>query len=59
MAKGKNQFATWFCPDCKKPNKITSYNKKTEGIVKELSIFCPTERKHLMHKRKDTRSGKK
>ncbi|MDP2643034.1 MAG: 50S ribosomal protein L33 [Candidatus Peregrinibacteria bacterium] len=59
MAKGKSQYCTWFCPECKKGNDISAYDKRrNDEIVKEISKFCPKCRKHTDHKRKDTKKGK-
>ncbi|PIZ76019.1 50S ribosomal protein L33 [Candidatus Peregrinibacteria bacterium CG_4_10_14_0_2_um_filter_38_24] len=59
MAKGKSQYCTWFCPECKKANDISAYDKRrNDEIVKEISKFCPKCRKHTDHKRKDTKKGK-
>ena len=57
MARGKSQYATWFCSDCGRANYISAYNKKSPNIVKELNKFCRKERKRVMHKRKDTKKG--
>ena len=59
MAKGKSQYATWRCTECNRANYVTYYNKRNnDTIAKELKKFCPTERKHIVHKRKDTKKGK-
>ena len=58
MAKGKSQYATWFCGGCNRANYVTYYNKReNERIVKELKKFCPQCRSHQEHKRKDTKKG--
>lgn len=58
MAKGKSQYCTWYCTECNRANYITYYDKRrNEEIVKEIKKYCPTERKHLVHKRKDTKKG--
>ncbi len=58
MAKGKSQYCTWYCGECKTANDVTAYDKRRdEEIVKELSKFCPMCRKHTDHKRKDTKKG--
>lgn len=60
MAHGNSQFATWRCPDCNKPKKVTAYKKnRNDEIVKELSMFCNGKkcRAHTLHKRKDTKKG--
>ncbi|MCC7197673.1 50S ribosomal protein L33 [Candidatus Peregrinibacteria bacterium] len=58
MARGKSQFCTWFCTECNAANYITAYNKKSnERILKERSKFCGECRKHVPHRRKDTKKG--
>lgn len=58
MAKGKSQYCTWFCPECKRANYVTYYNKRRDDeITKEVKKFCPSCHKHLLHKRKDTKKG--
>jgi ribosomal protein L33 len=58
MAKGKSQFATWYCTSCGSANYISAYNKKNnDKIKKELRKFCKPERKTIVHKRKDTKKG--
>ena len=58
MAKGKSQYCTWYCGECHAANYVTYYDKRRDGeIVKELSKFCPQCRKHIDHKRKDTKKG--
>jgi len=58
MAKGKSQYCTWYCTECNAANKVTYYDKRrNDEIVKELSMFCPKCRKHVDHKRKDTKKG--
>ena len=38
MAKGKSQYATWFCKDCNRGNYLSYYDKRrNDEIVKELS----------------------
>ncbi|MFA6528097.1 MAG: 50S ribosomal protein L33 [Candidatus Gracilibacteria bacterium] len=56
MARGKSTYCTWYCPDCKTGNYISTYNKReNETTLKVKSKFCKKERKHTMHKRKDTK----
>ncbi|MFA7685625.1 MAG: 50S ribosomal protein L33 [Candidatus Gracilibacteria bacterium] len=58
MAKGKSQYCTWYCKECNRANYVTYYDKRrNEEIVKELNKFCPGCRKHVEHKRKDTKKG--
>jgi len=58
MAKGKSQYCTWRCPDCKKPHGVTAYDKRRDGeIAKELSMYCNQCQAHTMHARKDTKKG--
>jgi len=58
MAKGKSQYCTWFCGECNRANYVTYYDKRrNDEIVKELAKFCPQCRKHVDHKRKDTKKG--
>jgi large subunit ribosomal protein L33 len=58
MAKGKSQYCTWFCGECNRANYVTAYDKRrNDEIKKELKKFCPTCRKHVVHKRKDTKKG--
>ncbi len=60
MAKGKSQFATWYCSQCNRGNYITAYNKKNnENIVKVLRKHCGQCRDTLDHKRKDTKKAAK
>ena len=60
MAKGKSQYCTWYCTECNKANYVTYYNKReNDRIVKELKKFCEKCRKHVMHKRKDTKKAAK
>ncbi len=60
MAKGKSQYCTWYCKDCNRANYITYYDKRrNDEIVKELKKFCPQCRKHVEHKRKDTKKAAK
>jgi len=58
MARGKSQFCTWSCTECKTGNYISAYNKKSnEKIKKELKKFCKHCRKTVLHKRKDTKKA--
>lgn len=58
MAKGKSQYCTWYCGECNRANYLSYYDKRrNEEIVKVLSKFCPQCRKHVDHKRKDTKKG--
>jgi len=58
MAKGKSQYATWFCGDCNRGNYLSYYPRnRNDEIVKSLKKFCPQCRKHVVHKRKDTKKG--
>ncbi|PKL36427.1 50S ribosomal protein L33 [Candidatus Peregrinibacteria bacterium HGW-Peregrinibacteria-1] len=58
MAKGKSQYCTWYCEECNRANYISYYLKRrSDEIVKELNKFCPGCRKHVLHKRKDTKKG--
>lgn len=61
MAKGKSQYATWRCSECKKPAKKNSYyNKRGEGeSIKVLIKYCNGKkcRKHVEFRAKDTRKG--
>jgi ribosomal protein L33 len=60
MAKGKSQFATWYCATCNRGNYITAYNKRNnENIVKVLSKHCGQCHIHTDHKRKDTKKAAK
>lgn len=60
MAKGKGQFATWYCSECNRGNYTMSYAKKNnENVVKVLSKFCGQCRKHNDHKRKDIKKAAK
>lgn len=58
MAKGKSQYCTWFCGECKKANFISYYDKRrNDEIIKEMNKFCPQCRSYQVHKRKDTKKG--
>ncbi len=58
MAKGKSQYCTWFCSECGRARAISAYDKRrNDEIVKVLSMFCRSCRKHVDHKRKDTKKG--
>jgi len=58
MAKGKSQYCGWYCSETGRQNYVTAYNKsRNDEIVKELSKFSPTLRKHTIHKRKDLRKS--
>lgn len=61
MAKGKSQYATWYCTECGTAHDVSYYDKRRDGeIVKQLKKFCPNKkkcRKHTVHKRKDTKKG--
>ena len=59
MAKGNSQYATWRCPDCRKPARLNSYyNRKGEGEkLTAISKFCKQCREHKVFKAKDTKKG--
>ncbi len=58
MARGKSQFCTWSCTECKAGNYTTAYNKKSnEKVKKELRKFCKHCRKTIVHRRKDTKKA--
>ncbi|OGJ42850.1 50S ribosomal protein L33 [Candidatus Peregrinibacteria bacterium RIFCSPLOWO2_02_FULL_39_10] len=58
MAKGKSQYCTWYCGECHRANDVTYYDKRRDDqLKKEFKKFCPKCRKHVVHKRKDTRKG--
>ncbi|MBU1018650.1 MAG: 50S ribosomal protein L33 [Patescibacteria group bacterium] len=57
MARGKSTFCTWYCGDCNKAGYTTTYNKRSqEEAMKTKNKYCSTCRKHIEHKRKDTKS---
>lgn len=41
---------TLACTDCKRRNYVNSRNKKTKTERLELKKYCPTERKHTVHR---------
>lgn len=38
------------CTECKRRNYTNSRNKKTKTERLELKKYCPTERKHTLHR---------
>lgn len=49
--KGKNdRMVVLACEECKNRNYTTTKNKKTVKDRLELSKYCPTCRKHTVHK---------
>ncbi len=60
MAKGKSQYAAWYCSSCGRANYVTAYNKKNnDKVKKELSKFCKQDKKTVTHKRKDLKKAAK
>ena len=49
--KGKNdKMVVLACEDCKERNYTTTKNKKTNKERMELKKYCPTCKKHTVHK---------
>ncbi len=49
--KGKNdKMVVLACEDCKERNYTTTKNKKTNKERMELNKYCPTCKKHTVHK---------
>ena len=44
------ELITLACTDCKRRNYVNSRNKKTKTERLELKKYCPTERKHTVHR---------
>lgn len=58
MAKGKSQYATWFCTECNRANYHSYYDKRRDAeIVKVLKKNCRQCDGVQEHKRKDTKKG--
>ena len=41
---------TLACTECKRLNFVNSLNKKTKTERLELKKYCPSERKHTVHR---------
>ena len=66
MARGNSTFMDWRCTEkdsatgkvCNIIVAVSTYNKRNnDKIMKEKRKFCPSCRKHVVVKRKDTSKG--
>ncbi len=51
MAKKENRLiVTLECTECKRRNYTTEKNKKNDTARIELKKYCPSERRHTLHR---------
>jgi large subunit ribosomal protein L33 len=59
MAKKENRLEIWLtCTECKNRNYTTKKNVKNTTEKLEIKKYCPTDRKHTIHKEGKINSGK-
>lgn len=60
MARKENRVQLWLkCSECNNLNMTTVKNIRNTTEKLELKKYCPTDRKHTVHKEAKINSGKK